>query len=84
MKGFQLSHFSRSQHGDLGVGKRPDELHWQGAEPFAMSIAEAAELLGVAVSTVRTLIRRGKLQAGKMSHRYFLRRSDVEQLAAQR
>lgn len=79
-----LDAYTRSPHGDLGVGKRPDELDWKKPDPFDLTTGEAAVLAGVSADVMIAWVRRGKVDSARRGGRYFLRRRDVELLAEQR
>lgn len=76
--------YARPHHGDLGVGKRPDELDWKKPDPFDLTTGEAAALAGVSPWTMLDWVRTGKVHSERRGHRYYVRRRDVEQLAEQR
>jgi len=49
-----------------------------------MTVAEAADALGVSTQTIYNYIYAGKLRARRPADRYILRASDVTKLAARR
>jgi excisionase family DNA binding protein len=57
--------------------------HQQEGTDF-MTVAEAAEVLGVSTQTVYNYIYAGKLRARRPAERYILRERDVTTLAAKR
>jgi hypothetical protein len=74
-----LSHYLRSHHGDLGPGKRPDEL----ARPDRgelLTAVEAGRILRRTEAQVRALARAGKLPFELKAGRYYVRRGDAERL----
>lgn len=76
--------YNRSSHGDLGVGKRPDELPRPDPAPFDMTTKEAAAMLGGGPNTMLDWCRKGKIASERHGYRYVLRRTDVRRLAAER
>lgn len=50
----------------------------------AMTVAEAADALGVSTQTIYNYIYAGKLRARRPADRYILRERDVANLAARR
>jgi excisionase family DNA binding protein len=49
-----------------------------------MTVAEAADVLGVTTQTIYNYIYAGKLRARRLADRYILRERDVTALAAKR
>lgn len=72
-----LDSYMRSQHGELGIGKRPSELNWVRAAPFDVTPEEASRLLHVSPNTIRNWVQSGRLVAEQRKLRWYLRRPDV-------
>lgn len=81
--GARLLRTARHANGTLWI----DSLEWQNFRKAYVFTCEAAQILGVTQLTVQKWIRAGRLSAviggeGSESHRYLLRRADVQRLAA--
>lgn len=77
---YGIGHYTRSWHGDLGTGKRPDELSRPDRTSELLTAAEAARLVGMSSGQIRELARTGRLPFELKSGRYYFRRGDVERL----
>lgn len=84
---FSFAHYAHPRHGDLGVGKRPDELDWQDKkadEGFSMSLGQAARRVGLAPQTLIGWVHKGKLPVERRKYTLYIRLADVQRLAAER
>lgn len=79
---YSLGHYTQSWRGDLGVGKRPDELPRPDRSSELMGTTEAANRLQITPRSLLKLIRAGKLPARMMGGRFYVRRGDVERRLA--
>jgi hypothetical protein len=77
---YGFNHYNRSWHGDLGPGKRPDQLPKPDRSSELLTAVEAGLVLGCSGDHVRVLIRRGKLRSEFTKGKHFVRRGDVERL----
>lgn len=75
---YSLGHFTQSWRGDLGVGKRPDELPRPDRSTELLGTTEAARRLGITPRSVLMLIRTNKLPERQIGDRFYVTRGDVE------
>jgi len=52
-------------------------------EPVTVSMAEAADLLGLSRSTIRTLCERGEIASVRLGDRVLVVRTEIERLVAE-
>lgn len=79
---YGIGHYTRSWRGDLGVGKRPDELPRPDRSTELMGTTEAANRLQITPRSVLRLIRTNKLAAQQIGERFYVTRGDVERRLA--
>lgn len=76
-----LSQYLRSQHGELGIGKRPDELARPDPRVLELiQVNDAARMLDISWNSVASMIKAGRLTGFKVDGRLHVRRGDVERL----
>lgn len=77
-------HYSRSWHGDLGPGKRPDELPPKPDRSGELLTAvQAGQVAGLSSQQIRDRARKGLIAAQLIGGRYYFRRGDAERLRVQ-
>lgn len=79
---YSLGRYTQSWRGDLGVGKRPDELPRPDRSTELLGTTEVAVILGIQPYTLIRLIKTGKLPARRMGGRFYVTRGDVERRLA--
>lgn len=80
---YGVGHYTRSRHGDLGPGKRPDELTKPDRSSELLTATEAGRLVGMSSGQIRELARTGRLPFELKGGKYYIRRGDVERLRGQ-